>query len=57
MAKIAAVSMEVACDTQANVAKFEKYIKEAASQNVDLIVFPECSLQGLPIGMTLYRSA
>jgi predicted amidohydrolase len=52
MAKIAAVSMEVACDTQANVAKFEKYIKEAASQNVDLIVFPECSLQGLPIGLT-----
>ena len=56
MAKIAAVSMEVACDTQANVEKFEKYLREAAAQDVDLIVFPECSLQGLPIGLTAIES-
>ena len=56
MAKLAAVAMEVVCDTQANMAKFEKYIAEAAAQNVDLIVFPELSLQGLPVGLTAFES-
>lgn len=51
MAKIASVAMEVVCDTEANLKKFEKYICEAADQGVDLIVFPEMSLQGLPCGL------
>ena len=49
--RIAAVSMEVAVDTAANMEKIERFIKEAASRKADLVVFPEFSLQGLPINL------
>jgi predicted amidohydrolase len=43
---LAAVSMNVAHNKEANLEKYIRYIEEAASRGVRLIVFPEVSLQG-----------
>lgn len=51
MTKIAAVAMNVKYDKSKNVENYLKYIDEAAAQNVDLILFPELSLQGFPPSM------
>lgn len=44
--KVATVAMDVVFDKKENVKKYLYYIQQAARQNVDLIVFPEQSLQG-----------
>lgn len=44
--KVATVSMQVEFDKQANLNKYLTFIEQAALQHVDLIVFPEQSLQG-----------
>lgn len=51
MTKIATVAMNCKFDKQYNLDKYLKYIEEAAAQNVELIVFPELSLQGFPPSM------
>ena len=48
MAKMAVVTMSSTVDKQANLAKFTRFIEEAAAQDVKVIVFPELSLNGLP---------
>lgn len=46
MTTLAAVSMHVEHDPKANLAEYSRYIREAAKVGVELITFPECSLQG-----------
>lgn len=47
MTRIATVAMDVdPRDIQANLAKIESYIDQAAEQSVDLIVFPEMAITG-----------
>lgn len=48
MAKIASVAMQVERDKEKNLETYLSYIEKAAEQKVDLIVFPELSLQGFP---------
>ena len=50
--KIALVQAEpVLFDKEASLAKALDYIEESASQNPDVIVFPELFIPGYPIGM------
>ncbi len=50
--KIALVQAEpVMFDKAASLEKALKYIDEAATQNPDLIVFPELFIPGYPVGM------
>ena len=51
MTKIASVSMQCIHDKQVNFDKYINFIDQAKKQNVDLIVFPELSLQGYPPSM------
>ncbi|KPK37464.1 MAG: acyltransferase [Phycisphaerae bacterium SG8_4] len=45
--RVASVQFEHAAgDKQANLAKIESYVAEAAGQGVELIVFPECCITG-----------
>lgn len=45
--RVASVQFEhVAGDKQANLARIESYVAEAAGQGVELIVFPECCITG-----------
>src|SRR6476646_8417769 len=45
--RVAAVQMESkAADKDANFAKIESFVKRAAEQKVELIVFPECCITG-----------
>jgi predicted amidohydrolase len=45
--RVASVQMEhVAADKEANFAKIEQFVTEAAAQDVQLIVFPECCVCG-----------
>src|SRR5437868_1993630 len=45
--RVAAVQMESkAGDKEANFAKIESFVKQAAEQKVELIVFPECCITG-----------
>jgi len=44
--KVATVAMDVVFDKQVNLNKYLSFIEQAAFQGVDLIVFPEQSLQG-----------
>src|SRR5437660_3418753 len=45
--RVAAVQMESkAGDKEANFAKIESFVKQAAEQKVSLIVFPECCVTG-----------
>jgi predicted amidohydrolase len=45
--RAAAVQMEsVAGDKQANLAKMEDFVRQAAAQEAELIVFPECCISG-----------
>ena len=43
---LAAACMHVVHDKKKNTAKYVEFIEEAANQKVDLLVFPEVSLQG-----------
>lgn len=45
---VAAVTMTSQTDTEANLQTFFSYMERAASDRVDLIVFPEVALQGCP---------
>lgn len=57
MTKIAVVSLDVAgTSTEQNLAKFQHYIEEAAAEGVELIVFPEMSLQGMHMGLREFTS-
>jgi len=47
MIKIASVAMQSVLDKKANLGKYLRFIDDAAKQKVNLIVFPELSLQGL----------
>lgn len=42
--------MHVAHDKQANLETYRRYIEQASSKGVKLLVFPECSLQGYTWG-------
>jgi predicted amidohydrolase len=45
--RVAAAQMDVKlADRDANMATIERLLQDAASQDVDLIVFPECALSG-----------
>ncbi|UCC97800.1 MAG: nitrilase family protein [Phycisphaerales bacterium] len=45
--RVASVQFEhVAGDKQANLAKIESFVRQAAAQNVEIIVFPECCITG-----------
>jgi predicted amidohydrolase len=46
--KVATVCMNAALDKEANLQTFFRYMEEAAAQGVQLIVFPEISLQQNP---------
>lgn len=48
MTKLASVAMDLVNDKQANLDKMTKYVREAAAQGAELIVFPEMALGGLP---------
>ena len=48
MAVIASVAMDLARDKAENKAKMTTFIEEAAEKDVDLILFPELALGGLP---------
>lgn len=49
MAKIASVAMSISCDNkQENLSSMITYIEEAATQDADLILFPEMALTGFP---------
>ena len=48
MAVIASVAMDLARDKAENKAKMTTFIEEAAEKDVDLILFPERALGGLP---------
>ncbi len=48
MAKVAAVTLAGNNDVSITLKAMDKYIDQAAEQGVDLIVFPEMFLQGLP---------
>lgn len=48
MVKIATVSMAPVADKNKNLEKYVFFIQEAVKQNVELILFPELSLNGLP---------
>src|SRR5262245_29746415 len=44
---VATVQMEhTAGDKQANFAKIERFAETAASQNVEMLIFPECCITG-----------
>jgi predicted amidohydrolase len=45
---VAAVTMNSQTNTEANLQTFFSYMEQAASNRVDLIVFPEVALQGCP---------
>jgi predicted amidohydrolase len=45
---VAAVTLTSQTDTEANLQTFFSYMERAASERVDLIVFPEVALQGCP---------
>lgn len=47
MTVIASASVHTVNNTEENLKTFDRFIEEAASKNVDLILFPESSLQGL----------
>ena len=47
---IAVVNLETRHDRAANLAKILAFIDEAASKGAQLVVFPECALQGYPFG-------
>jgi predicted amidohydrolase len=49
--KVAAACLAVQRDPQANLDAICGLIAEAAVQNVKLIVFPECAVQGYPLGL------
>ena len=55
MAKLATVSMRVTHDKKTNVSTYVSYIEKAAMEGVDLILFPELSLQGFPESMASYE--
>jgi predicted amidohydrolase len=45
--RVASVQFEHASgDKQANFVKIEKFVKQAAEQNVELVIFPECCITG-----------
>jgi predicted amidohydrolase len=46
--KVATVCMNAVLDKEANLQTFYRYMKEAAAQGVQLIIFPEVSLQQNP---------
>ena len=46
MVRLGAVCMRVAHDKDENLRKYIRYISSAAANNIDLLAFPECSLQG-----------
>ena len=52
MVKIATTALHVEHDKKKNLEKYFHYIDEAAAQKVDLILFPELSLQGFAESMT-----
>ncbi len=54
MSRIATVAMKVTHDKKKNMATYISYIKQAASENVELLLFPELSLQGFPPSMATY---
>lgn len=56
MPKIASVAMKVAHDAQINRQTYLSYIEKAAKEGVELIVFPELSLQGFPPSMADYQA-
>ncbi len=54
MAKIASVAMRVTQNVEDNINSYLKYIEMAADEGVELILFPELSLQGFPPSMAGY---
>ena len=54
MAKIASVAMRVTQNVEDNINSYIKYIELAAEEGVELILFPELSLQGFPPSMAGY---
>lgn len=47
-ARIAVVNLATSHDKEANLAKILSFVDEAGAKNSDLVVFPECALQGYP---------
>lgn len=49
--KVATTAIEVCHDKQANTEKIIRLINQAARERADLVVFPECALQGYMYGI------
>lgn len=56
MTRIASVSMTVTCDVKSNMKKHVQFIERAAAEKVDLLCFPENSLQGFEPSMDTFES-
>ncbi len=55
MARIASAAMNCKLDKDTNIKTYLRFIDEAASKDVDLLVFPELSLQGAPPNIIEYK--
>lgn len=49
--KVGAGCIEISSSKSANLAAIELCVREAASQGVELLILPECAVQGYPVGL------